>query len=84
VKHCRFGRNLIARSPKTPVTVALVAINTLVFIAMGISSAGWFLPNAVALSIYFKTCPTLTDFPATEGKIVKSLEKRRAPRLVMS
>jgi hypothetical protein len=46
--HADFGRNLIAQSPKTPVTVALVAINTLVFIAMGISSAGWFLPNAVA------------------------------------
>jgi len=46
--HADFGRNLIAQSPKTPVTVVLVAINALVFIAMGIGSAGWFNPNPVA------------------------------------
>jgi membrane associated rhomboid family serine protease len=43
--HADFERNLIAQSPKTPVTVVLVAINVLVFTAMGIGGAGWFIPN---------------------------------------
>jgi rhomboid protease GluP len=46
--HADFERNLIAQSPKTPVTVVLVAINALVFVAMGIGGAGWFIPNPVA------------------------------------
>jgi hypothetical protein len=46
--HADFERNLIAQSSKTPVTVALVSINVLVFVAMGIAGAGRFVPNAAA------------------------------------
>jgi rhomboid protease GluP len=46
--HADFERNLIAQSPKTLVTVVLVAINALVFTAMGIGGAGWFTANPVA------------------------------------
>ena len=43
--HADFERNIIAQSPKTPVTVVLVAINALVFTTMGIGGAGWLIPN---------------------------------------
>jgi hypothetical protein len=46
--HADFERNLIAQSPKTPVTVVLIAINALMFTAMGIGGAGWFIPNPLA------------------------------------
>jgi rhomboid protease GluP len=39
-----FGPKLIAQSPKVPMTVALVAINTLVFIATLIAGAEWLVP----------------------------------------
>jgi rhomboid protease GluP len=40
----QFAARLIAQSPKVPVTVALVAINTLVFIATLIAGAEWLIP----------------------------------------
>jgi Rhomboid family len=40
----QFAARLIAQSPKVPVTVALVAINTLVFIATLIAGAEWIIP----------------------------------------
>ncbi len=46
--HADFERNLIAQSPKTPVTLALVTLNALVFLAMGIGGAGWLIPNPAA------------------------------------
>ena len=39
-----FGAKLTAQSPRFPITVALVAINTLVFIATLIAGAEWFIP----------------------------------------
>jgi rhomboid protease GluP len=39
-----FGAKLIAQSPSFPFTIALVAINTLVFIATLIAGAEWLLP----------------------------------------
>jgi rhomboid protease GluP len=39
-----FAARLIAQSPKVPVTVALVAINTLVFIATLFAGAEWLIP----------------------------------------
>jgi rhomboid protease GluP len=40
----QFATLLIAQSPKVPVTVALVAINTLVFIATLLAGAEWLVP----------------------------------------
>jgi rhomboid protease GluP len=40
----QFAARLIAQSPKVPATVALVAINTLVFIATLIAGAEWLIP----------------------------------------
>jgi rhomboid protease GluP len=40
----QFAGRLIAQSPKVPVTIALVAINTLVFIATLIAGAEWLTP----------------------------------------
>jgi rhomboid protease GluP len=39
-----FGAKVIAQSPRVPITVALVAINTLVFIATLIAGAEWIIP----------------------------------------
>jgi rhomboid protease GluP len=39
-----FGPKLIAQSPRVPVTLALVAINTLVFVATLIGGAEWLIP----------------------------------------
>jgi rhomboid protease GluP len=39
-----FEARLIARSPQTPVTFALIAVNTLVFVANLFGGAEWFLP----------------------------------------
>lgn len=39
-----FGAKLIAQSPRVPITVALVAINTFVFIATLIAGAEWLVP----------------------------------------
>jgi rhomboid protease GluP len=39
-----FGEKLIAQSPRTPITFALVTINTLVFIATLIAGAEWLTP----------------------------------------
>jgi rhomboid protease GluP len=39
-----FGTKLAAQSPSFPITVALVAINTLVFIATLIAGAEWLIP----------------------------------------
>jgi len=39
-----FEAKLIAQSPRFPITVALVAINTVVFIATLIAGAEWFFP----------------------------------------
>jgi rhomboid protease GluP len=39
-----FGAKLIAQSPRVPITVALVAINTFVFIATLIAGAEWLIP----------------------------------------
>ena len=39
-----FGPKLIAQSPRVPITVALVAINTLVFIATLMAGAEWLIP----------------------------------------
>jgi rhomboid protease GluP len=36
-----FERALIARSPRTPVTRGLIALNTLVFLALGLAGVGW-------------------------------------------
>ena len=41
----QFERNLIAQSRRTPVTVGLVAINTLVFLATVLAGAEWFVPH---------------------------------------
>jgi membrane associated rhomboid family serine protease len=43
--HVRFERDLIAQSPSTPVTVGLVAINTLVFLATVLAGAEWLVPR---------------------------------------
>jgi len=40
-----FERHLIAQSPQTPVTVGLVAINTLAFLAMIFAGAEWWAPR---------------------------------------
>jgi len=40
-----FTRRLIAQSPKTPVTYAIIAINVLVFIATLIAGADWLRPT---------------------------------------
>jgi rhomboid protease GluP len=40
----QFATRLIAQSPGVPVTLALVAINTLVFIATLLSGAEWIIP----------------------------------------
>lgn len=40
----QFAARLIAQSPKVPVTVALVAINTLVFIGTLLAGAEWLIP----------------------------------------
>jgi rhomboid protease GluP len=40
----QFAARLIAQSPKVPVTVTLVAINTLVFIATLVAGAEWLTP----------------------------------------
>jgi rhomboid protease GluP len=40
-----FERYLIAQSPQTPVTVGLVGINTLVFVATVLAGAEWFVPR---------------------------------------
>jgi rhomboid protease GluP len=40
-----FDRHLIAQSPQTPVTVGLVAINVLVFLAMMFAGAEWWAPR---------------------------------------
>jgi rhomboid protease GluP len=39
-----FGAKLIAQSPSFPITIVLVAINTLVFIATLIAGAEWLIP----------------------------------------
>jgi rhomboid protease GluP len=39
-----FGPKLTAQSPRVPITVALVAINTLIFIATLLSGAEWLVP----------------------------------------
>jgi rhomboid protease GluP len=39
-----FGAKLIAQSPSFPITIALVAINTLVFIVTLIAGAEWLIP----------------------------------------
>ena len=39
-----FGPKLIAQSPRVPITVALVAINTLVFVASLLAGAEWLIP----------------------------------------
>jgi rhomboid protease GluP len=36
-----FERALIARSPRTPVTRGLIALNTLVLLALGLAGVGW-------------------------------------------
>jgi rhomboid protease GluP len=41
----QFATRLIAQSPRVPVTVALVAINTLVFIATLLAGAEWLIPG---------------------------------------
>ena len=48
--HADFERNLIAQSPKTPVTLAFITLNALVFLAMGIGGAGWLIPNRLRMS----------------------------------
>ena len=40
----QFATRLIAQSPKIPVTISLVVVNTLVFIAMLIAGAEWLVP----------------------------------------
>ena len=37
-----FAGRLLARSPRTPITFGLIALNTLVFISMWSDGAGWF------------------------------------------
>jgi rhomboid protease GluP len=39
-----FGAKLIAQSPRIPITIALVAINTFVFVATLIAGAEWLIP----------------------------------------
>jgi rhomboid protease GluP len=40
-----FDRNLILQSRHTPMTVGLVTLNTLVFLATVLAGAGWFVPH---------------------------------------
>jgi membrane associated rhomboid family serine protease len=44
-EHAKFEQSLIAQSPETPVTIALVAINVLVFLVTAIAGGGWLLAN---------------------------------------
>jgi rhomboid protease GluP len=43
----QFERHLIAQSRRTPVTVGLVALNTLVFLATVLAGAEWLVPRGI-------------------------------------
>jgi rhomboid protease GluP len=45
--HVQFERHLLAQSRQTPVTVGLVAINILVFLATVLAGAEWIVPGGV-------------------------------------
>jgi rhomboid protease GluP len=60
--HIHFERGLIAQSPRTPVTVGLVAVNTLVFLGMVAGGAAFFSPNgAVQIAWGSNFGPYTTD-----------------------
>jgi rhomboid protease GluP len=57
-----FERNLIAQSPQSPVTVGLIAINTLVFLATLLAGAEWLEPRGpVQIALGSNFGPYTTD-----------------------